>query len=310
MKGYLLIPFILLPVLGIGRTAAQEADVTKIEQECLAYRRAIKSGHVVLDVVRHYVHPGSGDVEEKSQLEIFFEPGKLRFDRRTVVADLGAKPYHTRCIVTPADVISRNVELPEGHLNVGVTIRNPPIENSELHVFDPRQFGLASGNANVLCHYELDTCIGQPKRTETKVSNERLGDRDVKVVEYTRPSGLQVRIYFRNGDPRYVARIESRSLYQDKVLLDRIDCRYAKVRDGEVVFPSQIDYVRQFDGKPAFESKETVKSATFNKDIDASQFTLATMALRPGTQIHRPKGLTKEWDGTKEVPLGTIRPLP
>ncbi|WP_254509125.1 hypothetical protein [Anatilimnocola floriformis] len=290
MKSLFLVPLILLAALG-PRSAVAEGDavegaeVSKIEQECLTYRRAIKSGHVLLDVVHHYRDEGGGTIDSPSSFEIFFEPEKLRFDQR-VDGDLqGAIPHQYRCIITPIEVISRRVFFFQPVAKVGVTIRDTPLKNSELNVFDPRLLGLAPCSVQSLERLDFDSCIGQKQRKETKVSHDKLKGQDCTVVEYIVAYSPRTRIYFRGADARYVLRIESGG---EKGMLDRIDCEYAEPREGEIAFPRKIEFARHYDGNPVYEVTHTVKSA---------------MSLPPGTSIHRPQGPITEWDGSEEVTL-------
>jgi hypothetical protein len=283
----------------VSRAADDANAVTQIEKDCVDYRRAIKSGHVVIESAISQPQESGEVVEYSRRVEVFFTPDKIRFNQTTEGDGEVAKSYLLKCIRTPSEVFSRTSMGPEDEKKV-LQVREPPVSNSDLMIFDPRIVGLSSSSS--LAHYEFDTLVGHLDRKDAATWREREADHEVTVVRYTRKGDVQVRIHFRENDSRRVTRIETRSDFRGQVLVDRVDSEYADLKKDEVVFPRKLVYRRLLDGVEVLTETQTFKKAEFNRPIDEGQFTLLTLGLRPGTLILYPKAPVHVWNGSVAVP--------
>ncbi|QDT51014.1 hypothetical protein Pan258_50970 [Symmachiella dynata] len=285
---------------------AEPVKVTDVENQVLAGRRELRSG--TLDIVAVTTDREGRPATQKGYL-VDFEDDKLRFDyshsRPQSNTDGDVASYKEILILTPEGLITHVDPETTGENWAVSRIAPEDLQSgSTAQLFDPRLLGINPSVTGMLHSRHLESFVGNPERTSVTVESEEIDGREVSRVEYLRTDGFQARMWIDPDRGYNIIRAEFQARKGAEERLFRIDCELKQYETGGIWFPEVIKYQELHDGKLFSGETVTIRSATFNMDVDDDRFTVATMNLPPGTAIadtaDNPNG-TQMWNGTELV---------
>ncbi|MFH1417699.1 MAG: hypothetical protein ABII12_05360 [Planctomycetota bacterium] len=298
-----------------------------LEARCLAARRAIKRGEIVVKA------RNDRDVPEH-ELHFFFDGSKRRLDARqpvrraTVTAKGVAEAANfgfrvRRRVVTDDEFLAYTPESPATAAGGRYTARRVLVDNADdrqpvpqvdtadedrlerLAVFDPRLIGMVPCDYGVLGYNHLESFVGRPDRKNCAVSKEAIDTRNVWKIEYDIEGGARARMWISPDEGYSLVRAELEAPDGDAIIKDSITCQVEHHQEADVWFPKVVLWKRHYKGEIVDEQELTVERASFNQSIDPTVFTFKGLQVPPGTvlnELPRPPGRTRVWDGLKVVP--------
>lgn len=285
------------------------ADIGEVEAKVLANRRAIKSGHVILESKIR-----DGDFSAEYSWTIWFAGKEIRQDtkRRYDVVPKGATgPDYTEtsCFGNDVHISYSDQIMPDGGTMV-LAIRDPRKMKVEagFEVVDPRILGMAPLDCQMSSRmFHLDSFIGAPNRKNLSLSHDVRSGIDCVKIEFKPPGFDAARVWIAPTKGYNIIRMEQEFKGGGTGYIDSVDLEIEKHEPSGIWFPVSQHYQRVNDGhRVTREERLKVNVVSLNEPVDPAVFMPAGMNVRPGTLVtYIPeKGTSRHvWNGSKIVDI-------
>ena len=173
--------------------------------------------------------------------------------------------------------------------------------NGEIRIPPVRKMGMLPGG--LLVDQPLTKCIGNPNRTELRMSDDVLNDIECKKLSFVSDGGLPTRVWVAPAMGYSVVRMEHDWKSKSHDYLDRTDVVVEEYQDTGIWFPVSAGWQRIQDSKVTT-MRETVEVEilSLNEPLDPKFFSIADLNVPVGTFVNRrPYSGSFVWDGEQVV---------
>ena len=290
-------------------TYSAPQDVDSIESRVLENRRAIESGHLILDIE---------DDSLPSELRIthYFDGDKHRKDSRRPIADTPGEgnPQYSTDIHSYADGAELTFcdMIPTGEGPSGASIRSQKDSTMLPLISHPRMLGMAPCSIGLLHVFHLESFVASTGRKDVSIIPDVRNDIECQLIEYTSYKGFRNRVWIAPSKGHSILRIQSEyessggNLYLESVDVDVDEFDTPK---GKVWFPTSLHTLQLRNGEIIHEQRVEIEVVSLNEPLDLETFTFVGMGVPVGNSATdlRPEARSKPmfgggvWDGEKIV---------
>jgi hypothetical protein len=297
---------LIAAVLAGASAPAAEPTAMVLEQRAIHERQRIKQGDIHYHVEPLHAAPRH-DMLTTGDMRLIFREGAARLDLSLAGLNTRGQPATSHLAMFDGkSYIAFEDRLVQDGRQISITIGDmKQIGYGGSNMFDPLSIGMYPGPFSPIFKINADlTCSGRKDETVTR---ERLADKDVFHVQWTRTDGPECQFWISPEEGFSVVRAKDSFLAGAKRIVDTNEIAVSRYGDGDaaVWYPKQIIWERVVDDKVVPSNVLTVTEATLNEPVDDQLFELAGMNPNPGQSIdnYLTPGKREIWDGEKIVPV-------
>ncbi|MBX9790448.1 MAG: hypothetical protein K2Y37_16130 [Pirellulales bacterium] len=279
--------------LWLGLVSIAAAEVADIERQAVEYRRAIRSGEVVVKCDYHN--------SRAAELHIWWDGDSFRQDVSRGSGYRDVDVWHHGQYLNFSDKLSDNghkivatVAFAKDRHSVGITKPN-----------DARRVGMVTDDFLNLVHYPLDEVLANPARKNTELRPAELAGQKCTLVTITCLNGASVRAWIDPQRGPSVLRMEGevdrpRGHHAASVAID-----LALDEASGIWFPKHARTESRTAGKLEREEDCTIEVISLNQPIPPEVFTFAGIGVPVGWPVsdHTRPDIDRPlaWDGKAVV---------
>ncbi|NQT11803.1 MAG: hypothetical protein HQ582_03580 [Planctomycetes bacterium] len=291
--------------------SASSSEITGLEDQVLAARRAITSGEMELHITyRGFDNNGEEEVVIERRVYGAFDGPKVRSDiteRRQQEEPGSAAEWFRRTHSRSEDgFISWCDEItPTGDRDSVYVKALTYADDTDLDLIpDPRQLGMSPLGFENSVHFTLESLVGNPERRDVSLSTLGWKGKECQKVEYeSLADGSRVRFWVAPSLAYSVVRLEQEWHAENKQYVDAVESEIREYESSGLFFPVKCVTQRHIDGQISSEQVVDVVEMQLNKPIANETFSLAGMDIPAGVSVARfplrDDGLL--WDGKDVV---------
>ncbi|MBX9790449.1 MAG: outer membrane lipoprotein-sorting protein [Pirellulales bacterium] len=286
----------MLPCLSLwlGLVSLAAAEVADIEREAVEYRRAIRSGEVI---VRRDDPNGRA-----AELHIWWDGDSFRQDVSSGngyrVVDVWHQGQYLHFSDEPSDNGNKLVATVADANDRGAVGSKQPS--------DPRRIGMAAVDFLNLVHYPLDEVLTNPARKNTTVRQDQLAGQECTLVTITRVNGGIIRVWIAPERDFSVLRMDCEiSDGRGTKSFDTVDVEVALHEPSGLWFPVHSHCRNGVNDRIDCDEDCTIQVISLNQPIPPEVFTFAGIGVPVGWPVsdHTRPDIDRQlaWDGQAVV---------
>lgn len=307
-----------LSILVMFANSAAGAQVSDIEQQIVADRRALQSGRLLLYFRRNLdrTHGTIGVDFDGENVRVILATESIPVDeaeRPSGVLSDGRKEVR-KTIVTSDRLLTHDVPAtPVGRpaANDFDRAKHPfgPDDIALRSFLDPRVIGLLPAGLGIWHHFSVESFLARADRKDFAERHEEYNGVAALRHEFSLvPEGLRVRLWIAELPRPHLIKLEAEfDDEQQNTCLDRVEIANSPLSNAGLsdgfIFPKTLEYSRSYKGTKIADESIIVLDASFNTHIAPAIFTLAGLDLPPGTLVveHPSRPISARWNGTELV---------